>query len=56
VEGEATANYLKQTLSELDLNIALTRFARGLPVGGDLAFTDDETLAVAIQSRKKLDD
>jgi recombination protein RecR len=55
VEGEATANYLNQTVASLDLKISLSRFARGLPVGGDLAYADEETLAVAIRSRKMLE-
>jgi recombination protein RecR len=55
VEGEATANYLKQVIGDLGLGISLSRFARGLPVGGDLAYTDEETLAVAIQSRKQVE-
>lgn len=56
VEGEATAGYLKQVIGELGLEIRLSRFARGLPVGGDLSYTDEETLAVAIRSRKGIDE
>ena len=56
VEGEATANYLNQIIGGLGLGIVLSRFARGLPVGGDLAYTDEETLAVAIQSRKAMEE
>lgn len=55
VEGEATAGYLKSTIEYLGLGIRLTRFARGLPVGGDLLYSDEETLAVAIQSRKPME-
>jgi len=56
VEGEATANYLRETLNNLDLGIELTRFARGLPIGGELTYADEDTLAVAIQSRKAMDE
>jgi recombination protein RecR len=56
VEGEATAGYLKGILKDLGLGLRLTRFARGLPVGGDLLYADEETLAVAIQSRKMMEE
>jgi recombination protein RecR len=54
VEGEATANFLSETISSLGLEIRLTRFARGLPVGGELTYADQATLSVAIQSRKPI--
>lgn len=55
VEGEATAGYLKGIIQGLGLGIAVTRFARGLPMGGDLAYADADTLSVAIQSRKSVE-
>jgi recombination protein RecR len=55
VEGEATAGYLTEVISGLGLNLTITRFARGLPVGGEMAYADTETLAVAIRSRKQVE-
>jgi recombination protein RecR len=55
VEGEATAGYLQETIGGLNLGLSMTRFARGLPIGGDLVYADAETLAVAIQSRKAVE-
>lgn len=52
IEGEATAAYLRETIGPLDLGITITRFSRGLPVGGELTYTDTETLSLAIESRK----
>jgi len=49
MEGEATATYIWRRLEPLGINIS--RIARGLTVGGDLEFTDEVTLARAIESR-----
>lgn len=51
MEGEATAMYIHDQLK--DLNIKITRLARGLPVGGDLEYADDFTLSQAISGRKE---
>ena len=56
VEGEATAGYLRNLIADLGTDLQLSRFARGLPIGGDLVYTDGETLALAIQSRKPMED
>lgn len=48
-EGEATAIYLANLLKPLGVKV--TRIARGLPVGGDLEFTDEVTLARALTGR-----
>ncbi len=48
-EGEATAIYLSNLIKPLGIKI--TRLARGLPVGGDLEFTDEVTLSRAISGR-----
>ncbi|MFU8793068.1 MAG: recombination mediator RecR [Acholeplasmataceae bacterium] len=50
VEGETTAKYLKSLLK--DQPIKLTRLASGLPVGGDLKYADELTLAQAVEHRK----
>lgn len=49
VEGEATAIYLSKTLG--NLGVKVTRIARGLPMGGDIEYADEVTLAKAIASR-----
>ncbi|HXV76098.1 MAG TPA: recombination mediator RecR [Candidatus Polarisedimenticolaceae bacterium] len=50
VEGEATAVYLSRLIAPL--GIPVTRLAQGLPAGGDLEFTDDLTLARALEGRR----
>jgi len=49
-EGEATALYLERILKPL--NIKITRLGRGLPVGGELEYADEETLSSALERRK----
>lgn len=49
VEGEATAMYICKLLNSF--GIKLTRLAYGLPVGGDLEYTDEFTLSKAIEGR-----
>jgi len=48
-EGEATAIYLAKLIHPLDVKV--TRIARGVPMGGDLEFTDEVTLGRALLSR-----
>ncbi len=50
VEGDATSLYIKKLFT--DLNIKITRIARGIPLGGDLEFADIPTLAKSIISRE----
>lgn len=50
LEGEATAMYVARLLQPL--GVRATRLARGLPVGGDLEYADDVTLARAIEGRQ----
>lgn len=52
VEGEATALYLQKLLKPLGLK--LTRIAQGVPMGGDLEFADQATLARALSGRREL--
>lgn len=52
VEGEATALYLQKLLRPLGLR--LTRIAQGVPMGGDLEFADQATLARALAGRREL--
>jgi recombination protein RecR len=50
IEGEATAVYLSRALTAL--GVAVTRPAHGLPVGGDLEYADELTLARALSGRR----
>ena len=52
VEGEATAMYISRLLKPLGIRI--TRLAYGIPVGGDLEYADDVTLARALEGRSEL--
>jgi recombination protein RecR len=52
VEGEATALYLTRLLKPLGVRV--TRIAQGLPMGGDLEYADQVTLARALQGRREL--
>jgi recombination protein RecR len=52
MEGDATALYLRQQL--LPLGVRVTRLARGLPVGGDLEYADQNTLLRALAGRQDL--
>ena len=50
VEGDTTAGYLERRLAPLGVQV--TRLARGLPVGGDLEYADEVTLARALEDRR----
>ncbi len=52
VEGEATALYLSKVIKPLGVKV--TRIARGLPMGGDLEYTDAVTLGKAIEGRREI--
>ena len=52
LEGEATAMYLRRHVVPHELKV--THLARGLPVGGDLEYADDQTLTRAFQGRQEL--
>jgi recombination protein RecR len=52
LEGEATAMYVQRLLSPL--GVAVTRLARGLPVGGDIEYADEMTLTHALESRRPM--
>ena len=52
VEGEATALYLSKVIKPLGVKV--TRIARGLPMGGDLEYTDAVTLSKAIEGRREI--
>lgn len=54
VEGEATAHYLERLLRPA--GVAVTRLARGLPVGGELEYADSGTIAQALAARRQMED
>ena len=49
VDGQSTAHYITDLLQ--DANVKVTRLAHGVPVGGELDYLDEGTLAAAIRSR-----
>ncbi len=53
VEGETTAMYISRVLKPL--GVKTTRIARGIPSGADLEYTDEATLANAIEGRRIID-
>lgn len=52
LEGEATATYLARMIAPLE--IAVSRLASGLPVGGDLEYADEVTLGRAFEGRRRI--
>ena len=52
VEGQTTAHYLTEQLR--DRGVAVTRLAHGVPIGGELDYLDEGTLAAAIKSRRTI--
>ncbi|MCZ2123291.1 MAG: recombination mediator RecR [Anaerolineales bacterium] len=52
MEGDATAQYLQGQLRQY--NVHVTRLARGLPVGGDLEYADQNTLLRALSGRQEM--
>ena len=52
VDGQTTAYYLVELLSES--NVSVTWLARGVPVGGELGYLDDGTIAQALKARRSI--
>jgi recombination protein RecR len=52
MEGDATAMYIRQQMASFNLRV--TRLARGLPVGGDLEYADQNTLLRALDGRQDM--
>jgi recombination protein RecR len=52
MDGEATALYLSKVIKPS--GVAVTRIARGLPMGGDLEYTDAVTLGKALEGRREI--
>jgi recombination protein RecR len=53
VDGQTTAHYIGEKLA--GQTVEVTRLARGMPVGGELDYLDDGTLAQALKARSKLE-
>jgi len=53
MEGDAPALYLQQRI--LPMGIKVSRLARGLPVGGDIEYADQNTLLRALAGRQSMD-
>jgi len=52
VEGEATSMYISKLIKPLGIKV--TRIARGIPIGGDLEYTDEVTLTQALENRNEI--
>jgi recombination protein RecR len=52
VEGQTTAHYVAERLASCD--VAVTRLAHGVPIGGELEYLDEGTLSAALRSRRAL--
>lgn len=52
VEGQSTAHYLTEQLAPT--SVVVSRLAQGVPIGGELDYLDEGTLAAAIKSRRRL--
>jgi len=52
VEGQSTAHYLMDQLA--GCNVAVSRLAQGVPIGGELDYLDEGTLAAAVKARKAM--
>ena len=52
VDGQTTAHYIAERLAAISVEV--TRLAHGVPVGGELDYLDDGTLAQALKARAKL--
>jgi recombination protein RecR len=52
VDGQTTAHYLAERLANSNSGVSVTMLARGVPVGGDLDWLDDGTIAQALRARR----
>ena len=52
IDGEATGMYIARTIKMLGIKV--TRIAHGLPVGGDLEYADNVTIAKALEGRREI--
>ncbi len=52
MEGEATAMFIAKKIKEIDSKVAISRLGVGLPIGGDMQYADETTLAKALEGRR----
>lgn len=52
VEGQSTAHYVSEQLASL--GVTVSRLAQGVPIGGELDYLDEGTLAAAVKARRKM--
>jgi len=52
VEGQSTAHFISDQLQSADVTVS--RLAQGVPIGGELDYLDDGTLAAAFKARRKI--
>jgi len=52
VEGESTALFLQRHIKDANIEVAMSRLARGIPVGVDLEYADQITLTHALEGRR----
>jgi recombination protein RecR len=52
IEGEATAVYISRLIKPLGIKV--TRIAHGIPIGGDIEYTDTVTLMRALEGRREM--
>lgn len=53
LEGDATAMYVERAVRAVTSDLRITRLARGLPMGGDIEYADEQTLARAMKGRSE---
>ena len=53
IDGEILARYISSALSDME-DLRITRLAHGIPVGGDIEYTDEITLRKALEGRKEI--
>jgi recombination protein RecR len=51
VDGQATAHYIAENIKKIAPDVIITRLAYGVPIGGEVEYLDDSTLATAMKSR-----
>lgn len=56
VEGEGTFHYIHKMIQDAGLNVSVSRIASGIPMGGELKYMDQVTLASALRYRRSLKD
>ena len=53
VDGQATAHYVAEQVRKINADMTISRLAYGVPIGGEVEYLDDSTLATAMKSRRR---